>query len=652
MTFKKRLAVLISGNGTNLQAILDSCKSKFLNCQVSLVLSNNKKAYGLTRAKLNNVPTEVLDHREYKEREDYDQGLIRILDNYNPHLIVLAGWMRILTPSFLNHYNKRVINLHPALPNSYIGVNAIRQAYDEFKSKDDNTRINNTGVNVHYVIPELDRGESISSIIVPINDNDSYDDLEQRVHKYEKMVLVNSIKMLTDEYNFNVNDKTPNMENAGLEVYRNGKVRDVYELDKNVLVIDHSNRLSSFDRYICDIPNKGTILNKLSVFWFERLKKDLNINSHYLWSHNNLMFAKNCRVFQIEVVVRGFITGNTKTSLWTHYKNGKREYCGIHFPPGLVKNQRLDYPVITPTTKGVEDVPISAEEIVNQGYMTKEQWDKISNMAMRIFKYGQEVAEKQGLLLVDTKYEFGIDNDNNIIIVDEVHTCDSSRFWIKDTYNDRFNNNEEPDKYDKDVVRDWIKKNYDDPYSMSNFNIPAEMINKTENVYMQFYKRLVDLDIHTISDNYNSENWKMTDVVNHFNINISKYFPTVVILAGSESDMPHIEKISNACKNLDLYTKIHISSAHKNTEKVLEILNMYNNQNGNVVFVTVAGRSNALSGVVACNTQYPTIACPPFSDKVDMMVNINSTLQMPSKVPVMTILEPGNVALAIKRMFQ
>ena len=105
-------------------------------------------------------------------------------------------------------------------------------------------------------------------------------------------------------------------------------------------------------------------------------------------------------------------------------------------------------------------------------------------------------------------------------------------------------------------------------------------------------------------------------------------------------------------KNLDLYTKIHISSAHKNTEKVLEILNMYNNQNGNVVFVTVAGRSNALSGVVACNTQYPTIACPPFSDKVDMMVNINSTLQMPSKVPVMTILEPGNVALAIKRMFQ
>ncbi len=170
----------------------------------------------------------------------------------------------------------------------------------------------------------------------------------------------------------------------------------------------------------------------------------------------------------------------------------------------------------------------------------------------------------------------------------------------------------------------------------------------TNAVYNAFYERLT-------GEKYVETNKSLTDlasIVDYFYDNdYPRYFPTVIILAGSESDMAHIKKIEKCVRDQGFYTRYHVSSAHKNTQTVMNILKHYNDMKGKVIYVTVAGRSNALSGVVACNTHYPTIACPPFSDKTDMMVNINSTIQMPSKVPVMTILEPGNVALSIKRMF-
>ncbi len=150
---------------------------------------------------------------------------------------------------------------------------------------------------------------------------------------------------------------------------------------------------------------------------------------------------------------------------------------------------KLDYNVITPTTKGEKDVPISSYEIVNSGLMTQEEWDYVSIKALELFSFGQETSEKLGLILADTKYEFGKTSDGNIILIDEIHTCDSSRFWIKDTYEEKFKNFIEPDKLDKDVIRDWIK-NRCDPYNDDLPNIPNELIRKTSKTYEMFYSML------------------------------------------------------------------------------------------------------------------------------------------------------------------
>ncbi len=215
-----------------------------------------------------------------------------------------------------------------------------------------------------------------------------------------------------------------------------GKVRDMY-ICRDFVILITTDRQSAFDRQLASVPFKGQVLNMTSLWWFEQSKHI--VPNHIIANpHPNVTIGKRCKVFPVEFVMRGYITGSTSTSLWTNYKKGVRYYCGHHFPDGLVKNQKLTENKLTPTTKSDEhDELISAEEIISKGYMSKEDWDVCANYAYQLFAFGQEVAKKNGLILVDTKYEFGKDENGNIVVVDEIHTPDSSRYWVADTYEAR-----------------------------------------------------------------------------------------------------------------------------------------------------------------------------------------------------------------------
>lgn len=417
-----------------------------------------------------------------------------------------------------------------------------------------------------------------------------------------------------------------------------GKVRNVYDIGNNILLLEATDRTSGFNRHLCNIQNKGVLLNKMSEFWFNKTQHI--IPNHLLYSNNRYSVVKKCSPFKIEVIVRGYITGSTETSLWTHYKNGSRNYCGIMFPDGLIKDQKLETPVITPTTKDENDRPITPEEIVKDKYMTQEEMDYVFKKALELYNYGAEYAESKDLLLVDTKYEFGKDMEGNIILIDEVHTCDSSRYWKKNTYHERFQQGKSPEKYDKDQIRDWVKTQCD-PYNDAIPEIPQEVINLVYNSYNAFYEKLVNEEL--VVDNITKE-----ELVELYYKNSHKPKGKAFILYGSEKDQKHIDNIVSHLKqnNIDYETKL--ASAHKNTETVLKVLN--DNKDERLVWITVAGRSNALSGVVAANSKQPCIACPPFKDNIDMMVNINSTLQMPSNVPVLTVLDTNNLVLSVKRI--
>jgi phosphoribosylaminoimidazole-succinocarboxamide synthase len=233
-----------------------------------------------------------------------------------------------------------------------------------------------------------------------------------------------------------------------------GKVRDLYQHGDQLLLIT-TDRLSAFDRILGVVPFKGQVLNGLAAFWFDQTQSI--IGNHFLASPDpNVTVARRCRPLPVEVVVRGYITGVTTTALWYRYSQGERTIYGIDFPDGLRKNDPLPEPIITPTTKaahGGHDERITSQQVVEMGLATEQQWAQVSAAALALFQRGQEIARQAGLILVDTKYEFGVAADGEVLLIDEVHTPDSSRFWLADSYPARHAAGEEPENYDKEFVR-------------------------------------------------------------------------------------------------------------------------------------------------------------------------------------------------------
>ena len=236
--------------------------------------------------------------------------------------------------------------------------------------------------------------------------------------------------------------------------HASGKVRESFALpDKRRLLVT-TDRLSAFDRILPAVPFKGQVLNQLSAFWFEQTR-DIIPNHVLDVPDPNVMLAVECELFPIEVIVRGYISGVTKTALWYRYSLGERTVYGYDFPDGLQKNDTLPTPIITPTTKGEHDERITCAEVVERGLLDAETWEQVQAAALAIFARGQAIARQGGLILVDTKYEFGRAPDGRVMLIDEVHTPDSSRFWVAGTYEARLAAGEEPDNFDKEFLRLW-----------------------------------------------------------------------------------------------------------------------------------------------------------------------------------------------------
>ncbi|KAG0504885.1 hypothetical protein M758_N008800 [Ceratodon purpureus] len=268
-----------------------------------------------------------------------------------------------------------------------------------------------------------------------------------------------------------------------------GKVRDIYEAG-DYMVLVTTDRQSAFDRVLASVPFKGQVLNQTSVWWFNNTKH-ITDNAVVSAPDPNVTIAKKCTVFPVEFVVRGFMTGSTSTSLWTVYNQGVRNYCGNDLVEGMKKNEKLEANIITPTTKAADhDLPISGAEIVEQGLMSKEDYEEVKNRALALFKFGQEVALKHGLLLVDTKYEFGKTSDGTIVLIDEVHTPDSSRYWIAASYEERQRQGLEPENIDKEFLRLWFKSKCD-PYNDKVLpEAPKELVAELSWRYIVLYETI------------------------------------------------------------------------------------------------------------------------------------------------------------------
>jgi phosphoribosylaminoimidazole-succinocarboxamide synthase len=296
-----------------------------------------------------------------------------------------------------------------------------------------------------------------------------------------------------------------------------GKVRDNYDLADGRRIIIATDRLSAFDRIITAIPCKGQVLTQIARFWFEATSH-LCPNHVIEYSDPNVVLCRRLAILPVEIVVRDYLTGTTGTSIWPMYRGGRREIYGIRFPDELRENQKLPSTIITPTTKAVDgghDEPLTPGDIIARGLLTSEQWREVSELALALFARGREIAAERGLILVDTKYEFGRDASGRIILADEIHTPDSSRYWLRDSYERRFAAGEPPEPLDKDFLRRWVTARCD-PYRDPIPEIPRAIILDTALLYIAAFETVTGQEFQLPSPD--------VPILSRIRANLAQYF--------------------------------------------------------------------------------------------------------------------------------
>ena len=270
-----------------------------------------------------------------------------------------------------------------------------------------------------------------------------------------------------------------------------GKVRDNYDLADGSRIIIATDRLSAFDRILCAVPFKGQVLTQTARFWFEHTA-DICPNHVLSYPDPNVLIGRRLDILPVEIVVRGHLAGTTGTSILTMYRAGARDMYGVRLPEGLRDNERLPAPIITPTSKefdGGHDAPLTPAEIIGRRLLTPAQWEQLSAYALALFARGQAMAAARGLILADTKYEFGVLGDGSIMLADEIHTPDSSRYWRASSFETRFAAGEKPDSFDKDFVRSWVAARCD-PYVDPIPEIPAAHVLATAEIYIEAFETI------------------------------------------------------------------------------------------------------------------------------------------------------------------
>lgn len=280
-------------------------------------------------------------------------------------------------------------------------------------------------------------------------------------------------------------------EFSELPNFQRGKVRDSYDLPDGRRIMIATDRQSAFDLVLAAVPHKGQVLNQTARFWFEQTA-DICPNHVLDYPDPNVIVGRRLEMLPVEMVVRSYMTGSTSTSIWPMYERGERLMYGHRFPDGLVKNEKLPETIITPTTKAAADAhdePTTAEDLIASGAFSQAQWDALAATSLALFARGQGIAAKNGLILVDTKYEFGTDETGTITLADEVHTPDSSRYWIAESYDDRLATGQEPESLDKEFLRLWITARCD-PYTDPLPDIPAETLRAFSDKYIRLYEQV------------------------------------------------------------------------------------------------------------------------------------------------------------------
>jgi len=414
----------------------------------------------------------------------------------------------------------------------------------------------------------------------------------------------------------------PHFATPQLRLLHRGKVRDSYRIDDSTRLIVVSDRLSAFDSVLdTAVPHKGAVLNGLANFWFEK-------TAHIIPNHvqamidANAMLVKEAQPIKVEMVVRNYIAG----SMLRGYQSGQRTFSGVTVPDGLTKHQQFPTPIVTPTTKEESDREITPANLVSEGWVSQELYDKMAEKALELFKVGSDLLASQGIILVDTKYEFGLLN-GELILIDEIHTPDSSRFWSAADY---AQNPEGAEQMDKEYVRQWLIANkVDGKYPRA---LSPEVTLEATNRYLDIYQRVVGQPLATADETATGGNVANRLVSNLVKAGLMKD-AWVSIVVGSPADEAQGQQIRSSFDGYEVFTQLH-----ENSEEIDPMTEVWNRSIEPGVIITVADLSNGLGDALAANVSVPVIACPSQHDAAEPATN--SSAPTPGSAPTLVVASP------------
>jgi fusion protein PurCD len=601
-----------------------------------------------------------------KSNDEFHKSIWDILENKYldvscnkpcPKIIILEGWLHIVPESFIkqcNRHNIKIINVHPTLQYQLLGRNIYPKIWKMYQDG----IISETGCIVHYVNRNLERGELIHECKLDLKIMKTFEEYHLAMHGngtlenpgLENICLLEAIKKLHSQ----IIDKNTLPEPIEITPYsfpivnnlklkKRGKIHDIYESDyyNNYLFVITSDRICANNIVISHLPNKGYLLNQINTFWHKLFGLEQLVCS----TGGNLMIIRKMKAISLEIIVQRRITG----SLWKLYNESHiREINGYKLNEGLTEGDLFDEPIVTPTKKCEHDIPITFNEIVQLGILSKREIEIVRDKSIALFKLGEKYMKNINIEIINTKFEFGFDNDGCIEFIDEIFTPNSSNFII------------DGQPMDNDILIKWVHDNEADimtyPPGKDNcrgIKLPMELKTRLTANYSEFLNKLQAEQLicrNLIGEDDDTE-YNPESVMQIYN-SLTRLSRVVIILVESKKDYIHVEKIREELKKQNILTFVYYSSAIKNTQTVIEILQAFETRTrSNIVYVTVADISNALNGLVAANVTRPVIACPPCSDNRDYQINIHSSLQMPCAVPVACILRPDNVAAFCSRVF-
>ncbi|MBD2767488.1 AIR carboxylase family protein [Hymenobacter sp. BT664] len=429
-----------------------------------------------------------------------------------------------------------------------------------------------------------------------------------------------------------------------LALLHRGKVRDSMRAPSGDRLIIVTDRLSAFDSVLeTAIPHKGAVLNGLANFWFDKTQ-------HIIPNHviklvdANAMLVKEAAPIKVEMVVRQYLTG----SMWRGYQAGQRTFSGVTVTDGLTKNQPFPQAIVTPTTKEESDREITPENLVSEGWVTKELYDQMAVKAQMLFAVGAQLLAEKGIILVDTKYEFGL-LDGKLILIDEMHTPDSSRFWSAADY---AQNPETAEQMDKEYVRQWLIANKQDgQYPRA---LTPEVAQEASRRYLEIYERITGQPLPTAeTESVDAPRTGRHDTRARLLANLVRAGLVkdawVNIVMASPADQEHGQSIRKHLEGYDIFTQLRLTSAYQNGEEIAGMAETWNNSIEPGVIIAVAGLSNGLGGALAANVNVPVISCPLWKDYAELAMNLNSSAVMPGGTPNLTVVRPDNAAQAALR---